>query len=458
MNTGFRRPGIPFRSIHRLIQSVLPQLTFSFYRHQPVHADFSGGQITSDAGLLPLRAFDQRHHLTQDWAVPLRDPRDEDRVQHGTIALLRQRLYQIVAGYEDGNDADRLRHDPLLQIVADQTLGSPLGSQPTLSRWENTPSARELIRLSDTFCSQFIRLCGDQVRQRGEILLDLDSTDDPTYGQQQLSFFNGAYDQHMYHPMLIFERHTGCLLAARLRPGNASSHARIVPMLLRLVPRLEAAFPNVKILLRGDAGFALPLLYQFCEFFQIEYTIGIPANCVFQRRAEPLQKKLKRRYRRTQLPQRDFSSFRHRARSWPRQRRIGYKAEHTATGTNLRFVVTNRSGRAADLFAFYNDRGECENRIEEFKNGFRADRLSCHRFLANAFRLLVYGAAYNLVNFFRQHLPQPWRTAQIETLRAQLFKLGARIRSTARCLRIHLASAWPFQNLFCSATLAVNSS
>jgi Transposase DDE domain group 1 len=164
-------------------------------------------------------------------------------VQHDSLALLRQRLYQIVAGYEDANDADRLRHDPLLQIVADEKLGDALGSQPTLGRWENSTCARDLVRLSDTWCQQFIRLCGKQVRQRGEILLDLDSTDDPTYGQQQLSFFHGAYRQHMYHPRLIFERHTGCLLAAGLRPGNASRHARIVPMLLRRVPRLQSASP-----------------------------------------------------------------------------------------------------------------------------------------------------------------------------------------------------------------------
>jgi hypothetical protein len=431
-----------------LIQSVLPQLTFSFYRQQPIHADFSGGQITSDAGLLPLRAFDQHHGLTRDLAQLLSDPRDGDRVQHDSLALLRQRLYQIVAGYEDANDADRLRYDPLLQIVADQPLGNPLGSQPTLSRWENAPSARDLVRLNDSLGEQFIRLCGEQVRQRGEILLDLDSTDDPTHGQQQLSFFNGAYGQHMYHPMLIFERHTGCLLAARLRPGNASSHARIVPMLLRLVPRLQAAFPGVKIKLRGDAGFALPLLYEFCEFFALEYALGIPANCVFQQRAKARQKQLKRRYHRTQVPQRSFSSFPHRARSWSHQRRICYKAEHTAAGTNLRFLITNRTGRASQIFAFYNDRGECENRIEEFKNGFCADRLSCHRFLANAFRLLLHATAYNLVNLFRHQLPLPWRSAQIETLRAQLFKIGARIRQTARCIRIHLASGWPFQSRF----------
>jgi hypothetical protein len=440
------------------VTDCIPQLLFSFYRHRPIQADFSGGQITSDAGLLPLRAFDERFQLTRDLAETLSDPRRDDRVRHDSLALLRQRIYQIVAGYEDANDADRLRHDPLLQIIADQELGEALGSQPTLSRWENAPSGRDLVRLNDALLKQFVRLCGKQVRKRGEILLDVDSTDDPTHGQQQLSFFNGGYGQHMYHPMLIFERHTGCLLAARLRAGNASSHARIVPILLRLVPRLQAAFPKVKIHLRGDAGFALPLLYEFCEFFGIQYAFGIPANCVFQQRAEPRQKQLQRRYRRTQLPQRGFSSFRHRARSWSHQRRICYKAEHTAVGTNLRFLITNCSGRALDVFAFYNDRGECENRIEEFKNGFRADRLSCHRFLANAFRLLLHGFAYNLVNLFRLQLPQPWRSAQIETLRAQLFKLGARVRQTARCVRFHLASGWPFQSLFRSAAFAVNSS
>jgi hypothetical protein len=437
----------------------IPQLFFSFYQHRAIRADFSGGQITSDAGLLPLRAFDERYHLTRDWASLLDDPRCEERVQHDALVLLRQRIYQIVAGYEDANDADRLRHDPALQIVADQQLGEPLGSQPTLSRWENAPSARSLAHLNDALVDQFIRLCYRQVRQRGEILLDIDSTDDPTHGQQQFSFFNGAYNQHMYHPMLIFERHTGYLLSARLRPGNASSHARIVPLLLRIVPRLQRAFPGVFIKLRGDAGFALPLLYEFCEFFGIQYALGIPANCVFQGRAESLQKKLKRRYRCTELPQRCFSSFRHRARSWSRQRRICFKAEHTAVGTNLRFVITNCAGRAGDVFAFYNDRGECENRIEEFKNGFRADRLSCHRFLANAFRLLLHAFAYNLVNLFRlRQLPEPWRSTQIETLRARLFKIGARIRQTARCIRIHLATGWPWQALFSSLALALNTS
>src|SRR5260370_6998115 len=208
------------------------------------------------------------------------DPREDERVRHDRLELLRHPIDQIVAGYEDAKDSDRLRHDPMLQIVADQKLGHPLGSQPTLSRWENAPCARDLVHLNDALVEQFVHLCGDQVRQRGDILLDLDSTDDPTHGQQQLSFFNGAYNQHMYHPMLIFGRHSGCLLAARLRPGNASSHARIVPMLVRLVPRLEAAFPAVTIKLRCPPGFPLPLLSHSSPSFALHTPLPITTTSV----------------------------------------------------------------------------------------------------------------------------------------------------------------------------------
>jgi hypothetical protein len=440
------------------VTSCIAQLNFSFYRAKAIYVDFCGGQISSDAGLLPLRAFDQRHGLTLSLAERVSDPREDERVRHSVLSLFRQRIYQIIAGYEDANDADLLRHDPAFQILADQPLGEALGSQPTLSRWENAPSVREIIRLQDALLDWFVSVCGEQVRKRGEILLDVDSTDDPTHGQQQLSFFNGGYGQHMYHPLLVFERHTGCLLAARLRRGTAASHARIVPLLLRMVPRLQHEFPGVRIKLRADAGFALPLLYEFCEFFGIQFAIGMPANAIFQRRVVRRQRRLAYGYRRTRQPQRFFSSFPHRAQRWFHQRRVCYKAEHTETGTNLRFLVTNLKGRSGSIFRFYNDRGECENRIEEFKNGFAADRLSCHRFRANAFRLLLHGFAYNLVNLFRLQLPVSLRSAQIETLRTQLFKIGARIRQTARCVHVHLASGWPFQSLFQTVALAFNSS
>src|SRR6201987_56016 len=288
----------------------IPQLSFSFYRHQPIRADFSGGQISSDAGLLPLRAFDQRYGLTRGLAEHVCDPREEERVRHSVLSLFRQRLYQIIAGYEDTNDADRLRHDPAFQSLADQPLGEPLGSQPTLSRWENSPSPREILKLQDALLDWFVRICGEQVRKRGEILLDVDSTDDPTHGQQQLSFFNGGYDQHLYPPLLIFERPPGCWLAARLRPGRVVSHARIIPLLLRIVPRLQSEFPKVRIKLRADAGFATPLLYEFCEFFGLQYTIGIGTNSRLQSAAQGRQHRLARRFRRTGEAQGSFSCFR----------------------------------------------------------------------------------------------------------------------------------------------------
>jgi len=223
----------------------IAQLSFSFYRHHPIRADFSGGQISSDAGLLPLRAFDQRYGLTHDLAERLCDPREEERVRHSVLSLFRQRLYQIVAGYEDANDADRLRHDPVFQILADQPLVRLWDHKPTLSRWENSPAPRDLLNLQDALLDWFVNICGEQVRKRGEILLDVDSTDDPTHGQQQLSFFNGGYDQHMYHPLLIFERHTGCLLAARLRPGRVVSHARIIPCCYASFRDSRKSFPKL---------------------------------------------------------------------------------------------------------------------------------------------------------------------------------------------------------------------
>ena len=163
--------------------ACISQLLFSFYRHRRIRADFSGGQISSDAGLLPLRAFDQRYGLTGGLAEHIADSREDERVRHSVLSLFRQRIYQIIAGYEDANDADRLRHDPVFQILADQPLGEALGSQPTLSRWENSPSPRDLLKLQDALLDWFVKICGKQVRKGGEILLDIDSTDDPTHGQ-----------------------------------------------------------------------------------------------------------------------------------------------------------------------------------------------------------------------------------------------------------------------------------
>jgi hypothetical protein len=259
-------------------------------------------------------------------------------------------------------------------------------------------------------------------------------------------------------PALVFERGTGYLLAAHLRRGEVGSSRGAVAVLRRVVRFLRRHFPGVPIRVVGDAGFAIPTLYLFCEENHVQYTLGIASNCSFRPRGERLLKQAERRWLRRGTGQRLYSSFRHRGKRWRRySRRICVKAECTSADRCLRYVITNRRGPAEQVFAFYHGRGECENRIEELKNGFAADRLSCHRFLANAFRLLLHAAAYNLVVLFRHRLPECLQSAQIETLRRQLFKLGALVTRSARRVLVHLASGWPFQTLFQQALRALSS-
>jgi hypothetical protein len=430
------------------------QLIFSFYSKKQIRADFEGGQISSDGGLLALRQFDQRHRLTADLERALTDPRDPARITHPLLVLVRQRLYAICAGYEDANDAHHLRHDPILQILTDVEMGEALGSQPTLSRLENHFTGRDLVRLSRLGLEWFIRSCGKQVRQRGEILLDMDSTHDPTHGQQQLSMFNHYYGEPVYHPLLIFEGHTGCLLDARLRRGNCMSYNRCLGRLRRLLRRLQQGFPGVRIRLRADAGFAWKPLYDLLEQEGVGYAIRLQSNKVLQRLAQPLGQRVAQQYRKQQCPQAGYTSVFYRAGNWKKRRRVLVKVEHHAEEQEAYFMLTNLTGTAQQGYAFYHGRGECENRIGEVKNGFHADRLSCHRFLANAFRLALHGLAYNLVNLFRLRLPKTMRNLQISSLRHQVFKVGVRVLQTARRIWVHFATGWPYRSTLRAAAQA----
>ena len=282
-----------------------------------------------------------------------------------------------------------------------------------------------------------------------EILLDSDATDDPCHGQQEFAFFHGKYGQHMYHPLFFFEAKTGSVLSAQLRPGNASASAGIAAELERLVPILKQRFPNSQISYRADAGSATPEIYRTLESFEMLYAIGIASNSVFKKRTAGWLKKATRKYARTKVPLRVFYSFRHRAGSWNKQRRIVVKIEVGPLGTNVRFVITNRPGRAEDIYDGYDERGECENRIKEFKRDLSSDRLSCHSFRANAFRLKLHALAYQLLVLFRLHALRTTdlACARLETLRLKLFKVGARFQRTARHLWFHLSSSWPGRDL-----------
>ena len=432
----------------------VPQLAFGF--QAGTTARFDGGSLTSDAGLLVLREFDHRFGLTEGLASAYVDPRRADRIEHSALALLRQRVYQIVAGYEDADDSDLLRTDPVLQtVVGQRDLGVPLGSQPTMSRLENTADWTSIERLKRLPLEWFLRTRGTAPFE-DELILDVDSTDDPCHGQQQLSFFHGRYGHYVYEPLLIFEGGSGALLSAKLRPGKASPLAGLLPELDRLVSRLRAHSPRTPLALRADAGFAKPALYEWLEQHGLAYAIGFASNPRLKRLAAPLIERAQRRFERTGQPVRMFTSLRYRAARWQRARRMLIKVEVSVLGLNVRYVVTNRPGKAGDVFAWYNDRGVAERYIDELKNGLAFDRLSCSRYRANALRVQLHALAYALVHLFRQHLADtPLATASVTTLRLKLFKVAARVERTVRRLWFHLSTSWPHRDLFTAAWAAV---
>lgn len=431
------------------------QLGFGF---QPkLVVDFAGGTLTTDAGLLLVREFDEQLGLSAGVVDRITDTRDARYVTHELDALVRQRLYQIAAGYEDVNDADRLRHDPTFQIVAADGR-TTLGSQPTLSRLENAIDWPAIQRLARTGVDWFCAHAYGPDEHPADLILDLDSTDDPTHGTQQLALFHGWYDQHMYHPLLWFEGRTGLLLRTRLRPGRDPSAACVVEELQQLLPPLRRRFPHTPIFLRGDAGMATPGVEAKLEAEEIQYVLGIGTNRVFKARVAGRVAKAQARHERTGQAVYSRTSFGHRAKTWPHARRILVKIDVTAQGLNLRFMVTNRRGRAADLVAWYDDRGASENWIKELKLDIHADRLSCHRFCANACRLQLHSLALLLLAYFRRTvLPgTPLATATIGTIRLQLLKVAGRVCRSVRRLWFHLGSHWPGQSLFshCHRALA----
>jgi hypothetical protein len=425
------------------------QLSFGSLFGKEVIVDFEGGRISSDGGGLLLREIDDRYGLAEKAARCLSDPRDLRRITHDEITLLRQRIFSIALGYEDANDADSLRRDPVLKTISGRLPESSddLASQPTLCRFENATDGKDLRRLADALMDLYLET---HPGPRDLIVIDMDSTDDPTHGRQQLSFFHGYYDQHMYHPLLVFDGIDGFPMAAVLRPGNTHASHRSVSVLKRIIKRLRKAYPRAAIILRADAGFAVPELYQFCERKRIHYTVGLITNDRLKDKAAELLAEAKEKFRETREKQRLFTVFTYRADSWNRYRRVVAKVEYTDQGPNERFVVTNIHLPPQRLYdEIYVLRGDAENRIKELKLELKADRLSCHRFFANQFRLLLHTFAYCLFLLLRNHLRgTELASAQVGTLRVKLLKIGTRVRETSRRIWFHLASGCPYKSLF----------
>jgi hypothetical protein len=446
---------------------------------KPIDVEVSTAPLSSDAGLLLMRQFDQRIGFTQQFADALHDPRHPQRIEHSFLDMTRMRIFGILAGYEDQNDHDTLRTDPIFKLLADRSPDDDdLASQPTLSRFENLIDIPSLWRLRDVFIDQFI---ASFAAPPVTLTFDLDAVDDPTHGNQQLTLFHGYYEQYQYLPLVITCEQTDDIVMLSLRHGTATASLGADDDLEYLVGRLRAVWPNVRIRVRGDCGFGVPQMHELCDRLGVISTFGQSANAVLQRESEELLAEAVRRWDETHEPQRLFMGFWYRAQTWTRPRWVIAKCEAHAAGTNRRFVTTNRPGGEVYLEAAYDEyamRGESENRNKEFKCGMAMDRLSDHRFMANYFRLYLHAAALNLVSRLRREvadppstppdavvaeaLPQPERKhyhnarrrrdplgeGQPATWRLMIIKVAATVLVSCRRVVIRLSGSWPHRSLW----------
>jgi Transposase DDE domain group 1 len=419
-----------------------------------LEAAFDGGKLTSDGGLIWLaKADEELGNLCEEIASHVPEWRGPS-LRHSLVTLVRQRVLQIACGYEDQNDSDTLRSDPLLKLVCGslpETDGD-LASQPTISRLENAPNARACLRMAEALGELYVRERG-KGGAPSRILLDFDATDDPAHGEQEGAYYHGYYQEHILHPLLVFDGESGQLITAVLRAGNTHASRGALAVLRRIVRRLREAWgEGLHIEIRADAGFAVPEIYDYCEKEGIGYTtIGLISNPRLEALAKDLLEQAKRESEEGEGGKvRLLSSTSYRALSWERSRRVIYKAEVLEKGTNTRFVVTTRSNdQPKELYDWYVRRGKAEGWIKDFKLALKADRLSCHRFFANQFRLILHAAAYWLLDTVRRKLVTAGvQRMQLDTLRIWLIKIGGRVRQLLSKVRLHLASGHPGQRLW----------
>jgi hypothetical protein len=451
---------------------VTQTLLFPALFDKPLVATFDTPQQSSDGGAILLKAIDEDLKLTAQLAACLPEWRQVGKIEHDLPTLIRQRCFGLACGYADANDAAHLKADPIHKLLVgrDPVTGPHLASQPTLSRFENVVGPRDLYRLTQTLAdvviaAQQARLTHTRVHR---ITIDCDPTDDPTHGQQELSFFNGHYDTWCYLPVvgtLTFNgERTQHLVTAILRPGNAPAPRGVIGILRRLFGKLRAAFPHARLRVRLDGGFATPALFTFLEAEGVEYLVAMASNARLEKRSRRLLGKARMRSKATGATATLFGETRYAAKSWPRKRRVILKAEVVRLAgrdprDNPRFVVTNLPQSPRRVYALYRERGDVENRLKELHYGLGFDRTSCTAFWANAFRVLLTAAAYILLQALRQRLAAtPAATYQVSTLRERLFKLGARVQVSARRIVLHLPSTFPWLALWQTVALALGAS
>jgi hypothetical protein len=426
------------------------EVSFPAVGRQVVTGCFDGGAVTSDAGLLLVAQADRKLGLTKKLSEQILDRREAAKVVHPIEELLRERIYAISQGYEDANDLDTLGRDPALLLCCGKPLDEPLGSQPTLSRFENGVDRKDLLCLGFTLAEIVI---GQLPKKTRSVILDVDATDDPCHGEQEGERFNAYYDAHCYIPLYLHVTAHDArqrLLAALLRGGNATSKVGLFGLLRRAIRLLRDRFPEVKVTLRADAGFGDADVLAFCREEGISYVLALRSNPRLRAQTAALEERALGQAERTGEDVRLFTAFLYRAESWSQVERVVAKVETVRGELNVRYVLTSRRGQAPQsVYRFYCARGDRENRIKEMKNDLSAGRTSCHRFLANQFRLLLHHAAHLLICVLQEALAGTrLSSAQAGTLRLKLLKIGAQVQQSCRRVCFHLPASCPVQDLW----------
>lgn len=424
----------------------------SSVKRRKVEVSFTGGEVTSDGGMVLLREVDLRIGLTKALDKALPDPRNPTLIEHHQLTLLRQRIYALAAGYEDLNDHDLLRQDIAFQTSVGQD--KLLASSPTLCRLENRATETTTYQMHEVLIEQFI---ASYSKAPTRLVLDFDATDATVHGEQVGRHFSAYYDDYCFLPLYVF-----CdkqLLVSYLRPASRGGAYKAGAVLKLLVKRLRQAWPKVQIIFRGDSGFAIPRIMGWCERNAVDYIVGIAQNLALLRHSEDLRLSAEKYYGWSGEKQIIYSEFQYAAKSWNHERRIIVKAEYSEKGSNPRFLVTTLEQTPEYLYKeLYCARGEMENRIKEQQFLF-SDRTSCHDWWPNQFRILLAGMAYTLMEAMRRIALQETElaNAQVNTIRLKLIKIGSVVVRNTRRIKIMLSSAYPYQALFNHAIHAINT-
>ncbi|MDP6038740.1 MAG: IS1380 family transposase [Candidatus Latescibacteria bacterium] len=427
----------------------LTPFSFSPLSGKKIEASFSGGSITSNAGVLLLREIDRQLGLTRALSKVISDPRDPNHIQHSTLSMLRQRIYSIACGYEDLNDQDQLRFDACFKTAVGKN--HDLASRSTLSRFENGSTRADCVAVSSMIVEQFI---AQKKKAPKELVLDFDPTDDAIHGNQEGKHYHGYYEQYCFLPLYVFCEDQ--LLVSYLRPSDIDGAKHAWAILSLLVKRFRQAWPEVKITFRGDGGLCRDKMLNWCHKQGVDYVVGMAKNNRLMKAVQPDVQKAKAAYESKQTIQRRFVQFEYAAQSWKAKRIMVARIQVDEHGESVRFIATSIKGQAKTLYEKrYCARGHMENMIKQQKLDLFSDRTSCHGFLANQMRVLLSGLAYVLLNALQRKTltrSKRFRRAYVGTLRNAFLKVGAVIITNTRRVVLKLDSHYPHQDLFIKLT------